>query len=1078
MKTRVKALLSLWAVALSPAAWAASPPPAPASADTQTSVSLKNEDLPASDLLYSEGGAPARVLSPIEAWTLKQNNHVDLSLLEPDSTTDEWPGKPTQTDSSLDQALSLGANVDTASFVNFLGTITSSSGRIRFNVQTRAEDGPVRTMTLLLARNAHTFLLRKELLRRLGYRVPAMRFIPKARIKFPDAATRDFFLTTQIPNATFATAARWQVPAPAGANPEDPLVVTLQDLLLMEATPPYYNLALGPPIEFTPNTTDIRPEGPRILRALAVIYALADLPESMNQLDWYSGHTANGSVILDTPDIANFACSLDDALWVMRRIAGLTRADFAAVTAGSYLPDPIAQVLTEKLIARRDSLVSIFSVPSPRIDFNSGITIAPAVKKGKVLQQDWPGYASRFAFGDPQSPLQGLQWFALSVGESNALDNLVSMANEALPALTTQAAILQHQDGLLARAITEFLNTGKVTPVPFGLWVAPIAGGGFHVSRNAVIGDYLGTNNLVQLADEFGLSAQAGVMVGVDGLPGFAGVQGTFQAAVNWNLVHLKPLTRMKDLITEPIQNTLVPWVFLRAADALHRVSEVEQHAGTESPDQLKKELAQDLDDLKKSLGVGESLILTLSLSGTEGISGGIQGPTVFSPEAIGQVGLNQLVVSRMQFYRKDANTIQIFKDGGDLLGLNVAFDVGVGGLPEFKLLSLSASGARGKAHSDIFQVNVNPDPDQNPGVYSAAAAITHALRTGSTDLLTAASPPAKLSVKFRDSDSRIQLLHYMRRTLKENSLVHIELPDGSKGDYVDLSQGKQTGSHYQGLATEIASYFLARLTQNGGFGVDTSASPNPGTSFLGHSETRQLEYQARVAPEVSDPYVKVLYRWQGWDMSAKDIIKLTGDLSARYGLALYPEGFLGDAQSVKLYQISLGLSFYGKAIARIMGMSEADEAAFAARYTAQHHCDAYYAFQWDGLSEADMNTCYSLADFRDALADHRDNLKNPDKMKKDPRRDPAAMLKAIDALEKFVEFPELVRMAGGPDQIFMRSLITGFRTGSETLSDPIVSNSMGQVDPVNPGGVLSTAQGILGIGDGEFDFQWLREVL
>src|SRR5277367_5881678 len=112
MMTRVKAFLQLWpalALLLPQPVRAANPPP-PAQADTEVRVSLKNADLPASDLLYSDHGAPARILSPIEAWNLKQRSNVDLSLLEPDASTDVWPGKPTQADSALDQALSLGPN--------------------------------------------------------------------------------------------------------------------------------------------------------------------------------------------------------------------------------------------------------------------------------------------------------------------------------------------------------------------------------------------------------------------------------------------------------------------------------------------------------------------------------------------------------------------------------------------------------------------------------------------------------------------------------------------------------------------------------------------------------------------------------------------------------------------------------------------------------------------------------------------------------------------------------------------------------------------------------------------------------
>jgi hypothetical protein len=49
---------------------------------------------------------------------------------------------------------------------------------------------------------------------------------------------------------------------------------------------------------------------------------------------------------------------------------------------------------------------------------------------------------------------------------------------------------------------------------------------------------------------------------------------------------------------------------------------------------------------------------------------------------------------------------------------------------------------------------------------------------------------------------------------------------------------------------------------------------------------------------------------------------------------------------------------------------------------------------------------------------------------------------------------------------------------GSENLSQPISSNTFGHVDPNQSGGPLDSAQQILGVDDGEFEAQWLRDHL
>src|SRR5262249_4649279 len=160
-----------------------------------------------------------------------------------------------------------------------------------------------------------------------------------------------------------------------------------------------------------------------------------------------------------------------------------------------------ARVLVEKLVSRRNSLLKLFSVDGPALPYDPKLTISPSVKDGKIIQQDWPGYASRFAFGDPESPLHGLKWYILSVAESSAMENLIGLANEQLPAINAQEAQIAHNQSLFTSAIDQYLSTGTIQKVPFGFWTAPFVSGGFHVGRDAIIGNYLGTNNLVQLVD-------------------------------------------------------------------------------------------------------------------------------------------------------------------------------------------------------------------------------------------------------------------------------------------------------------------------------------------------------------------------------------------------------------------------------------------------------------------------------------------------------------------------------------------------------------------------------------------------
>lgn len=1043
---------------------------------TQVSISLGNSDLPASDLIYEDQGQ-SHILSPEEAWQLKTQNHVDLSKLEPDPTTDIWRPQASDGDEALDNALPIQAG-DTATF---FGVITSSSGRFKFNVQIQSGDQPAQTLTLMISKDVHTYLLRKELLRRLGYRIPEMKYLSQVKIQFPDIFSRDFFLETQVANATAGAASRWCSVAPSvlkqdahypckpQADETDPLRVTLQDVVAMQATPLYYNVAIGPPIEVIPNTTSIRPEGQRILRALALPYGLANISESINQVDWHVGRIQSGAFQFSVTDQANFSCTLDDALWITRRIETLTRDDFTKIVANAYYPDAVARVLVEKLISRRNSLSASMSMGIPALPFDAKVTLLPDLKNGKVMKQDWPGYASRFAWGDPDSPLRGLGWYVLSEIQSNVMETLLAKANAAIPQLSTESQTAAHEQQI-ANSLSQYFNSGMTQTIPLAVWAAPIVGGGIDLSRNVVLGQYMGTNNLVQLVDNFGANVNVGIIAGVDGLPVVLSVSGLVQATASIEFTHIKPLQRLKSAITEPLKNEIVLLLMHDAAGVLSQTATYGQPgAPTQTPDQLKKDLADTIDKLKVYLGVGESIIITESITGIQKLSAALGLPVPATPGIGVEADANQLVLSRLHFYRKDQNTIQIFKDNGQMVGAHVAFEATLDSPAQFPVLSLSSQIVTGTANSKIFTLNINPDPQFNPAIYNNASSIASALKSGSIEVLESHQQPTLLSTKFTESSGTYQFLQFMKRTLKGNGKISVRLPDGTKGNYVSLTGGKQTGAHYQALATQAATYVAQKITSDTTISINTNAAPDPGHSYLGHSTTKSAELQARLdGGNLSVPMVRFQYRWEGWNITSPKVIELVDSLSAKYGFKLYPDGFLMDTQSVKLYEIDLYISLYQSAFNQLLNLTPEQEDALVTRYTAEHHC---HAIMLPLVTKSgDRFVCEAMGKFKTALATYRSGLK-------DPSNQAINMYNLASDIEEFLDFKDLVTLVGS-DHLYVYSTINGFRIGSETLSDPIRSYTLGRADADTPDGILDAVENILGLDDGEFKMQWIRGVL
>src|SRR5205807_2670266 len=140
--------------------------------------------------------------------------------------------------------------------------------------------------------------------------------------------------------------------------------------------------------------------------------------------------------------------------------------------------------------------------------------------------------------------------------------------------------------------------------------------------------------------------------------------------------------------------------------------------------------------------------------------------------------------------------------------------------------------------------------------------------------------------------------------------------------------------------------------------------------SFLGHSQTRKTVFQSRMGDSsISDPYVRFVYRWQGWQISAQDVRKQVDTLGRRYGLKLYADGFLGDTQTIKLYEINLSLHLYATGLSQLLSMSSQDEKKLERKYYQANRCDLYMN-DLSGMTGDEETNCAALERFEGAFSD------------------------------------------------------------------------------------------------------------
>ena len=633
---------------------------------------------PAADLFYN-----GELLLPDEAEKLrKELPGFDLSELDPDETTVLWKkSKPFILDDGTDD-LPLQANDP----IWYTSTVPSRSGNFRFTIEQETSEGGVETFVIMMSKTIHNLLLRKNLLRKLGYQVPPVKYLKKTTLKFSNPFEKEIFFN-ELSESTFGDPGRWvknyrdhlrgedrieseeeranfrsfkdveklmlkikhsnlclsqnvnrtgELVQESCENPhrttwvlekhddhadsvkirsvvsgkcldlkrkkgrragtliiekpcedsrsqifrkirghksfwlksvysqlcleiedhskekgasliqnncklnrvqkwvseealsfDGPLVDTeeieLQDVVAMSSQDHYYNLSLG----YLPPSVI---QGRRLLNSLLLPYALVEVPESVNMFPWHIGRIINKQFKVDFDNAENFSTTYGDAKWIARRILQLSRGDWKEIVRKSHFPKEVELLLNEKLISRRNQLIEVFKLNKEKLDFNPNISFGKYLDNGKLLKENWDGYASRFSFGDPESPLSKSEigHFVASKLVSTALEGITNYVSSKF--LNNQyfleRAFRQKQEDLYLEAFLNFIKTGIPQKIPVGAFVYPTFGANIGTSRDVVIGSYLGTDNKVQMADTLNFSVDIGAQARVYGLPAALNVSG------------------------------------------------------------------------------------------------------------------------------------------------------------------------------------------------------------------------------------------------------------------------------------------------------------------------------------------------------------------------------------------------------------------------------------------------------------------------------------------------------------------------------------------------------------------------
>lgn len=973
------------------------------------------------DLIFED-----TVLTSREAQDMSNLGQVDLSVLVPKSNEIWSSGKSHLNDQEVIEL----AESET---LTFEGSLNSNSGLYRFNAI--ALNGS-KIYTIHFDKTLHTLLLRKNILRMLGYKIPAIKYLKKAFIQFRTVEEREQFLKKDIPENTLGAPERW-------VKSVDELTVEVQDFAVTEPSEnDFYNVAMGIPTQ-TINS--------RTLRSLVIPYSILDLNESVNQYSWVSGKVDNRAVILSHFTGNEFSTTIEDAQWMIRRFNLLTRNEIKQAVAHSYFPEEVGAVLVEKIISRRNSMNRLFSEKSKKLEYDQKITMGETLKEGKILQKEFEGYASRFSYGDAESPFEQLRFYLYSKIQSNVIDNLITKFNTYLVGYDlgkTRSEFFQKQfeDGL-----QHFIQTGEIRPIGIETWTSPFANASLIFSRDIVLGNYLGTDNLVQLADTFGASLDLGLHVGVEGLGN--NLAGSIRASTSMvrTFSHIKPVKNLKQSLKEPYRNMFVNLLKKSLKERYLSLAELKDSA--EGKDEKAKKVQALLKEIDQYLNTGESLIMTdrlmpsvsVKLNFTTGLIGAGTG-----------VGAGVTTIKRIHVFKKSPKVLQIYDDSGFVKDINLSYEIS----EYISILKLAGSLSKGNYKIKSYMINLSSDLEENPNLYLNSLAVYNVLKNKNFEVLNKQVDPVNLDANFRDRGFNFSLLFWKMKSLKGKTYYDLSAKDGINGRYFSLNKDFMSGINAESFSKQIANYYLAEPSK-GNVSLREDDGVNPGDSFFGRSYSQAIRFEASINSEgrFENKFLSLSDTKQGWGLTPKKLKKMMTKVNEKFQASLFDVAQI-DFEKLRLFRVGYHLNLYDRGIQRLNNISAEEINEIETRYRNESRCSV-------NDENIDSTACGDLSELKWSVKRCR-NSKNDEQRAN-------CNVELIDDLLTYLKFNDFKKIIG-ENNLYVYGTMDGFRQNSEILNDTIYSNTVGKIGSKQWNGPLEVVRDLLGLSGGEFSGSWLRD--
>lgn len=928
--------------------------------DGTTLVPIDSTEAPASDLVYQ--GQP---IDQDSAVSLK-NKGVDLSTLDP--VPNDMYGSP-YTPPTTQMPEDGGT-------VNYDSALQGYGQEISVHRVTIGSNAYHLDVSLVPERA----LMTRALLVKLGYNQLAPRHYKKLTLQFKSAMDVQSF-EAQINLDTVKDPSTWVIASPSSTE------LTLQDVVL---EPPS---SLSDPTSFFFNEVqDGFDENRRALRALLVPISLCDVPENVDSYTWDLDRILSNSLLIPYPNEVFDAhpyddSTIDDVRWMARKVATLTVADWTDIVNQGGYPSDIAAVVLQKIIARRNQMLSTMNLPYTALPYNVHITNA-SVQDGQVVVANFPGYASRFTYGDAVDPLGPKQLVDLGImqGLSSGMEALAGEINTKLVVASTANALAQHEEQVIGQFIQHMVqNPNAPYTQPISTWGGPVANFQVTANRSITTGTFYGSSAAIQLVDTVGVTGNAGYFRGIDGIKNLVpSLQANVTVGRNYTHVRSVP-TIAAALKTSPVQ-FLVPKMLVDLSKILANPPAVKsgQTAPTGTATQQVADYTTAVEDLLSQLNDGDIFTITDTLAGGANASATVPITALFPGAPVGYnqgisfgAGVQGVITRRITLNRVNNvttgdNYLQIYSETIDSLTGSATLDFNYW----INVVNFGVNKQKGFAHARVYTVQHDTSRDQTTSK-ALALALRSTLTWNTDTALQKNFPYYELYHDIDESDWEAGFIFFQAKNLAEKHLLRIDPPADPTHTFNPKDYERtlfsyrvldRTGFNFMNTITDaISAWSQGTVTLN------LTAGSNPAYSLFGNAHWTQMYTDAELTQGKDysfNPVTISTETWAGWSISQKSLFKIFDTIDAEigilknFGVELSPihRDIFAATQTLEFYNITANTIFYPAGLTRIFTVLEPTPIA------GQYKPNFIDKISEDGYSATDQQVVKNITDWIGAI--------------------------------------------------------------------------------------------------------------